>query len=220
MPSALPSTSRRERASQLTREEVIDAAGRIVAAGGFEALNMRALAERCDVAITTIYRLIGTKEQLLGALADRLLVDIADPQPPTSGSWEEQVLAICRTANRVLHEHPELAEIVARQHTNGQVGFATAERTILALGQAGLDGEDAAVAFNALVAYTIGFTQRQLYSTATSMGERWALVQELPDREFANVHAHSQLLIARPSDEQFERGLKAIIRGFAQGLDR
>jgi TetR/AcrR family tetracycline transcriptional repressor len=217
MPRAL--TSRRERASQLSRDDVIDAAGRIVAEGGYEALNMRALAERCDVAITTIYRLIGTKEQLLGGLADRLLVDVADPRSPMSGSWEEDVLTIFRTANRVLREHPELAEIVARQHTNGQVGFATAERTILALQQAGLDGERAAIAFNALVAYTIGFTQRQLYTTATSMGERWALAQELPDREFANVHAQSQILIARPTDEQFERGLKAIIHGFARGLD-
>jgi TetR/AcrR family tetracycline transcriptional repressor len=199
---------------------VIDAAGRIVADGGYEALNMRALADSCDVAITTVYRLIGTKEQLLGALADRLLAEIADPRSSTAGSGENEVLAIFRTANRVLREHPELAEIVARQHTNGQVGFATAERTIIALTQAGLDREHAAIAFNALVAYTIGFTQRQLYTTPTSMGERWALVQELPDPEFANVHAQTQILIGRPSDEHFERGLKAIIRGFAEGMDR
>lgn len=211
---------RRPKVHDIAREDVIDAAAAIVAASGYEALSMRALADRCEVPITTVYRLITAKEQLLGALADRLFREIVDPISASTGSWEEDVLTIFRTANRVLHEHPELTEIVARQHTNGQVGFATAERTIRALRQAGLAAERAAVAFNALVAYTIGFTQRQLHTATGSVGERWALVQELPRDEYQNVHAESQVLISRPSTEQFEEGLKVIVRGFVQGLER
>jgi len=211
---------RRPKVHDITRDEVIDAAATIVSESGYEALSMRALAERCGVAITTIYRLITSKEQLLGSLADRLFDEIVHPIAASSESWEEEVLTIFRTANRLLHEHPELAEIVARQHTNGQVGFATAERTIRALRRAGLTGEQAAVAFNVLVAYTIGFTQRQLHTTTGSMGERWALVHELPREEYENVYAENQVLIARPSGEQFEEGLKVIVRGFVQGLER
>ena len=211
---------RRPKVHDIAREDVIDAAAAIVAERGYEALSMRALADRCEVPITTIYRLITAKEQLLGALADRLFREIIDPVPTGAASWESEVLTIFCTANRLLHEHPELAEIVARQHTNGQVGFATAERTIRALRRAGLTAEKAAVAFNALVAYTIGFTQRQLHTTTASVGERWALVQELPREEYENVHALNQALIARPSSEQFEEGLKVIVRGFVQGLQR
>ena len=211
---------RRQRARQLTRDDVVEAAAEIVADGGYEALNMRAVAERCDVAITTLYRVVTTKEQLLGALADRLLVEITDPEPGPARSWEEEVVDVFRTANRVMREHPELAEITAKQHTNGRVGFATAERTIRALRTAGLEGEPAAIAFNALVAYTVGFTLRQLYTTANSIGERYAVAQDLPADEFQNVHANTHILIPRPSDAQFEQGLRAMIHGFTQEVHR
>jgi hypothetical protein len=52
------------------------------------------------------------------------------------------------------------------------------------------------------------------------VGRHWALVQELPREEYANVHAENQVLITRPSDEHFEEGLKVIVRGFVGGLDR
>jgi AcrR family transcriptional regulator len=202
----------------LTRDDVITTAAAIIAEGGCEALNMRALADRCSIPTTSLYRHFDSKEQLLGALADRLLgeAELAGP----ADDWVQEVLHIFRTVHRLLLEHPELAEIAAKQHINGRAAFAGAERMITAMRSAGIDGEQAAIAFNALVAYTTGFAQRQLNNGGAAMGHRWGVVQELPSDEFENVIALSHVLIPRPTDAQFEQGLRILIRGFAETRDR
>jgi AcrR family transcriptional regulator len=202
----------------LTRDDVITTAAAIIAEGGCEALNMRALADRCSIPTTSLYRHFDSKEQLLGALADRLLgeAELAGP----ADDWVQEVLHIFRTVHRLLLEHPELAEIAAKQHINGRAAFAGAERMITAMRSAGIDGEQAAIAFNALVAYTTGFAQRQLNNGGAAMGHRWGVVQKLPSDEFENVIALSHVLIPRPTDAQFEQGLRILIRGFAETRDR
>jgi AcrR family transcriptional regulator len=203
----------------VSRDEIVDGAAAIVEEGGYDALNMRALAERCGLGTTAIYRQIATKEQLLGVLADRLLTEVIRPSGTPASSWREEIRAVFGTAHRVLREHPVLTEIVAKQHSHGQVGFASAERTMRALRTAGMDGDRAAVAFNALVAYTIGFTQRELHMTTANMGERWAAIQDLPPDAFANVHAFAHALISRPTDAHFDEGLTAIMNGFVGELE-
>ncbi|MDT7549302.1 MAG: hypothetical protein QOE84_1696, partial [Actinomycetota bacterium] len=64
----MPKPASPNRARELTRDDVIDAAAELVAEGGYAGLNMRALAERCGVATMTLYRHVRTKEDLLGAL--------------------------------------------------------------------------------------------------------------------------------------------------------
>src|SRR5215467_480660 len=63
------------RAGELTRQDVIDAAAGLVAERGYAGLTMRALAERCGVPTMNLYRHVRTKEDILGALADRVLAE-------------------------------------------------------------------------------------------------------------------------------------------------
>jgi TetR/AcrR family tetracycline transcriptional repressor len=198
----------------VTRDDVIEAAAAIIADGGYEALNMRALAERAGVPTASLYRIFDNKEQLLGAVADRMFGE-ADLLPAADEEWEAQLVHLFTGVHRLLLGHPELAEIAAKQHINGRAAWAAAERTIAVMRSAGIGAEQAARAFTALVAYTTGFAQRQLGSNATSMGHRWGVVQELAPEQFPNVTALSHVLIPRPSDEQFEQGLRIVIRGFA-----
>jgi AcrR family transcriptional regulator len=65
------------RAGELTRQDVIDAAAGLVAEYGYAGLTMRALARRCGVPTMTLYRHVRDKEDLLGALADRVLGELA-----------------------------------------------------------------------------------------------------------------------------------------------
>lgn len=67
--------------SGLSRERVVDAAEALVVDEGFDRLSLRTLAQRLGVAPMTLYRYVGTKEELLGALADRMLEDL-EIRPP------------------------------------------------------------------------------------------------------------------------------------------
>src|SRR4051794_29594585 len=109
-----------------TREAIITAAAAIVTEDGYEALNMRDLAGRVGIATMTLYRHVENKERLLSALAERLFSEIELPATESdSGAegWEGEALSIFRGAHRVLTQHPELVEIIAKQHMNGQASY-------------------------------------------------------------------------------------------------
>ena len=192
---------------------------------------MRALADRLGVTTPTVYRLIATKEQLLGALADRLLAEVISPPRAPADDWEEEILDVFTTARRLLLERPVLAEMVAKPHAHGLIGFASAERTLRAFARGGVDGARAALAFNALVAYTVGVTQRVLSLTSAGIGERLAAAQELDRDDFSHVLAVSDTLIARPSDDavrgrptrdraRFHRGARPMTTAGRHDADR
>src|ERR1700680_4352715 len=95
------------KAGELTRQDVINAAAELVVERGYAGLNMRDLAQRCGVSTMTLYRHVRTKEDLMGALADRVLGELRLPAPGTL-SWEDELTAVFRSVHDLLMEHPEL----------------------------------------------------------------------------------------------------------------
>ena len=204
------------RAGELTRDDVIDAAAELVAEHGYAGLSMRALAQRCGVATMTLYRHVHTKEDLMGALADRVLGELTLPAPGTL-SWQEELAAVFRSLHDLLLEHPELVEIAAKQHVAGEGAYQGAEVVLDALRGAGIEGESAAVAFATLVAFTLGFVQQQLHSSTRqeSLAQRYAVLERLPVDDFENLSRLGGVFLLRHSDRHFEDGLEVIIRGLA-----
>lgn len=204
------------RAAELARDDVIDAAAELVAEHGYAGLSMRALAVRCGVATMTLYRHVHTKEDLLGALADRVLGELELPVPGTL-RWQEEIAIVFRSMHDLLLEHPELVEIAAKQHVAGEAAYRGAEVVLDALRRAGIEGEAAASAFGTLVAFTLGFVQQQQHTSArgTSLADRLAVLERLPVDDFENLSRLGGVFLLRYSDRHFDDGLDVIIRGLA-----
>jgi AcrR family transcriptional regulator len=204
------------RAGELTREDVIGAAAQLVAERGYAGLSMRALAQRCGVATMTLYRHVRTKEDLLGALTDRVLAELELPAPGTL-TWQEQLAAVFRSVHDLLLEHPDVVEIAVKQHVAGEAAYRGAEVVLEALRRAGIEGEAAASAFAALFAFTLGFTQQQLQASGPDAGlaHRQAVLERLPVDDFENLSRLGAVFLLRHSDRHFEDGLDLIIRGLA-----
>jgi len=204
------------RASELTRDDVIEAAAELVAERGYAGLNMRALAGRCGVATMTLYRHVRTKEDLMGALADRVLGELRLPTPGVL-EWREELAAVFRSLHGLLLEHPELVEIAAKQHVAGEAAYRGAEVVLNALRRAGIEGEPAASAFATLFAFTLGFVQQQLFSSTRGPGlaRRLAVLERLPVDDFEDLSRLGGVFLMRHSDRHFEDGLDVIIRGLA-----
>jgi AcrR family transcriptional regulator len=213
----MPKLASPNRARELTRDDVIDAAAELVAELGYAGLNMRSLAERCGVATMTLYRHVRTKEDLLGALADRVLGDLVLPTPRRRPTWQEEIRGVFRSVHDLLLEHPELVEIAARQHVAGEAAYRGAEVVLGALRRAGIEGEDAASAFATLFAFTLGFVQQQAQSAAegASLARRASVLERLPVDDFENLSRLGGVFLLRHSDRHFEDGLDVIIRGLA-----
>ena len=63
---------RRQQAAQ-TRARILEAAGTLFAADGYGRTTIRAIADRADVAVDTVYATFGTKGRVLTALIDQRL---------------------------------------------------------------------------------------------------------------------------------------------------
>lgn len=118
------------------RERILDAARRIIAAGGFESLNLRELALVAEVTVPTIYNLVGNKSALIEALFDETITPfenlqyIAHDSDPVASpeSFFDKVIATMRE-----NENYYRAEFLAREHlaeTGDALALAIHERTV------------------------------------------------------------------------------------------
>jgi AcrR family transcriptional regulator len=201
---------------RVSLEAIVDTAAEVVAADGFEALTMRRLAERCGIGVMTLYGYVRTKEELLSALADRILGDV-EFEAGDDVRWEEQVAGIFRSVRQAFHDHPELARIAALQPIHGISAYRGAEVVFAAFARAGLDHRQAVAAFEALISFTTGFTLREAARASDSPRARDFLsgLGGLSPGEFAHVVSVAGLLATRDADQQFEDGLALVIAGIA-----
>jgi len=97
--------------------------------GGWDAVQMREVAQRADVALGTLYRYFPSKEYLLVSvmiaeiegLADRLAV-----KPPEGDDPVERVIDVLRRANKALQRQPQVTVAMIRALVSGNTEIAPA----------------------------------------------------------------------------------------------
>jgi AcrR family transcriptional regulator len=103
------------RAQQARRQRVIDAAMALGLEGGYEAVQMRDVAARADVAMGTVYRYFTSKDHLLAATLVywvELLDGRLATQPPRGGDPADRVLDVLDRALRAMNRQPRLVAAV------------------------------------------------------------------------------------------------------------
>jgi AcrR family transcriptional regulator len=106
-----PAESKRARNQAARRERVIGAAVDLASDGGYEAVQMRDVASRADVALGTLYRYFPSKDHLLiAALAEQVaaLQRRLAQKPPQGGTSADRVVDVLRRASRALEREPRL----------------------------------------------------------------------------------------------------------------
>jgi AcrR family transcriptional regulator len=91
------------------RDRVLDAAMSLAADGGYDAVQMRDVAARAQVALGTIYRYFSSKDHLLAACQLELWRDMADRferRPPTGGTPADRTVDLLHRAMRAAELEP------------------------------------------------------------------------------------------------------------------
>jgi AcrR family transcriptional regulator len=103
------------RAQQARRQRVIDAAIELALDGGYEAVQMRDVAARADVAMGTVYRYFTSKDHLLAATLV-FWVEELDQRlallPPGGSTPGERVIGALDRALRAMGRQPQLVGAV------------------------------------------------------------------------------------------------------------
>ncbi|MFF8590316.1 TetR family transcriptional regulator [Streptomyces sp. NPDC015220] len=143
-PSPPPLTERQE----ARRRRILQASAELACRGGFDAVQMREVAECSQVALGTLYRYFPSKIHLLVATMqdqlERMHGTLRD-KPPAGERPAERVTEILLRAFRALQREPQLADAMVRALTfadssvSAEVGQVIRQTTAIILDAMGYD---------------------------------------------------------------------------------
>jgi AcrR family transcriptional regulator len=228
----MPTTKRAD--GPRTKDEIVDAALRLVDEGGLGGLTMRALAERLETYPSTIYWHVGNREQLLVLLSDRVVAEVRTDD--VAGlEWTEALPSFARRYRAVAHRHPAIARLFATELLVSQPVPDQHELLLQILSRGGFHGAALVAAHNAWLGSLVGWVAVELCAEprATTPGDTYeASVRALSAVDYPIVTANLDDLLgqaigfrwksgtAAPLDAAFEAavtvwiaGLQALLRG-------
>lgn len=171
---------------QLHKRDVVEAATSLLDDYGIADLSMRRLARELDISPGALYWHFANKQQLLGAVADRVLHPLGD----AAGDWRARIVDTCGQLREALLSHTDGAELVSASFAAGQSQVMTRVLTRLteAAAEAGVDPAHAGLAARTLVYYVLGFTvdeQSRLQWDAAGAEVAQTVWTENPSARFA-----------------------------------
>jgi AcrR family transcriptional regulator len=184
---------------QLHKRDVVDAATTLLDSYGIADLTMRRLARELNVSPGALYWHFANKQQLLGAVADRILESIDD----VPGDWPDRVAAICARLRDALLSHTDGAELVSASFAAGQSHAMARVVAWLAEAatEAGVESAHAELAARTVIYYVLGFTADEQSRL------QW-------DAAGAELSAGQSVLAEDPS-ARFTFGLRLLVDGIA-----
>jgi AcrR family transcriptional regulator len=212
------------RRTALSREAIVAAAVAIADAEGLDAVSIRRVAADLNARAMSLYTYIERKEDLLDLMADEVAAETLVPgELPLD--WREATLAVARRERQTTLRHPWLVELVTRRSMLGRVGpnmLRHGDQSIAAL--AGLRADLAWKwrLMTAVADYGTGFAVREVRERDAARTGQSELLQPYLRQLVAcgdYPHLAAMLDFGPPdSDDNFERGLRWLLDGFAQEL--
>jgi TetR/AcrR family transcriptional regulator, tetracycline repressor protein len=211
-----PSTPTRGRPARLDQARTVETALDLLNKAGLDALTMRRLADAMGVQAGALYRYFATKQELLTAMAERMLSDVGAPRGPVDGDWSERLAGLARAMRTALLAHRDGARVFAGTHSTGAHTLHFADTLTGVLREAGFDDADAARALMAVANFTVGHTleeQAALEPGAEAPADPGRLVDAVAAGSYPHLTATLPVLTSTDFTAHFEFGLRLLIEG-------
>lgn len=203
----------------LRREQVVEAALRLLDEVGLDGLTMRRLGEQLNVKAATLYWHIKNKQELLEAMAEAMLADCG-ASPPEAAPGLEQAIELAGKLRAALLAHRDGARVFGGTYVAQPNTLRVSERLLGALHEAGLPSRAVAWGGWTITYYVIGFTleEQALRTTAGAGAEPERLRAALDPTRFPQLAAAFPHLIDGDLDARFDYGLRLIAAGLRAEL--
>ena len=222
-----PPRKPRERV-QLSRDVIVEAALRLLDRDGSPGFSMRRLADELGVGAGAIYWHVENKEQLLQLVFDRVIADLAMPEPDPKG-WREQIKQAARDEREMMTRHPGIAQLSFGRIPLGPNAVRYTEWHLSILRAGGLSDRVAALAGDMLFLYISAFSFEECLGLAVPTGEGSArdfigqlreYFASLPADRFPNISELAGELTSGGPDTRFEFGLDVLLDGLVAQSQR
>lgn len=202
-------TARKANTPPLTREQIVEAAIRLVDREGLEALSMRGLATELSVGTMSLYYHVDGKSALYDLILDAVMRDVDTSDDDPGKAPRARILGMARAFRRALLVHPSATPIAAGRSMRTAVQLRPVEAMLGVLLDAGLEPAGALRAVNVIGQFVIG-TATMYASHLAESGYHEDQIAIDP-AEFPNLMA----TMDAPGDwdADFEAGLQALVQG-------
>lgn len=204
----------------LSQDAILDAAMRVLAAEGLDAVSMRRVAQELNTGPASLYAHVADKDELLELMLDRAMAGIQVPAADPA-RWQDQLKDLLRAGRDAMVAHRDIARVAQAVIPTRPNGLRMAEGMLAILRAGGLPDQVSAWAIDCLALYvTADAVESALHAGRhTSQGgfvdELRAFYASLPPDRFPNLIAMVGPLTAGEGDQRFEFGLDIFVRGLA-----
>ncbi len=196
---------------RFTRDQVLDAALRVIDREPPDAFTMRRVADELGMGVMTLYGYVDSKEEILEGVITSELAPA--PAPPDDAEWAERLRSDLEHLFALCQRHPNLLQLVLRQMSATPGLFALRERMLATLLDAGFGETKALRALGVLTSYALGFGVLQ--SVQIDAPER---IRELPPEQFPHLARAADRYAEHLSADAFAHGLDLILDGLRAEL--
>ncbi|MFE6287000.1 TetR/AcrR family transcriptional regulator [Streptomyces sp. NPDC057877] len=212
-----PSSPTRGRPARLDQARTVQTALDLLNESGLDALTMRRLADAMGVQAGALYRYFATKQDLLTAMAERMVGGVADAAGPEGdGDWSERVARLARALRAALLAHRDGARVFAGTHATGPNTLGFADSLMGVLRAAGFGGAEAARALYAVANFTVGHTLEEQAALRPGDGGPTgaeALREAVAEGAYPHLAAALPVLSGTDFTAHFEFGLRLLLDG-------
>jgi AcrR family transcriptional regulator len=213
MPRTVDSVPRRAHASRLNRELILDAALSLIERDGPDALSMRRLGSELGVEGMALYHHLAGREELLRAIADRLMEPLHELELPED--WREACRRFATALRDVALAHPATFRLVWLQPFDTPASLRPVERLLGILVAQGFTPADALAVYRAVASYARGYALAEAtgftVDAARPAGRRH--LRALGPDEFPILAGRTEQLAGIDADSGYKRGLRALLDG-------
>lgn len=208
--------------AQLTRSAIREAALTVIDREGIAALSMRSVSRLLGVDAKSLYHHVADKDDLLDAVAELLLSQLAAPEP--TGDVRTDLKALADEFRRVTLAHPEAAPLVLTRQISTLPGLAPTEAVLSVLRRAGAGPEQAVHLLRVLLAALVGMLLREVSAGPTFGSDDASDIaqrqDELERSELPEITAAAPFLARFDRDQEFASGVDLLVDFAAFQLDR
>ncbi|MCX4665680.1 TetR/AcrR family transcriptional regulator [Streptomyces sp. NBC_01381] len=214
---------------QLSREQIVAEAVRLLDADGLESLSMRKLGTRLDAGATSLYRHVANKDELIELVVDEVYGELDFPAADTA-DWRTAAARSAQSLRAMILRHPWVASVL------GQVGLIhlgpnvtrMSERMTSVYAAAGFPPDETGQAMRTVIAYVIGMATSEaayLSLIARSGVSEQEFAQNLPSDKGGSEDGDrdGDPQVGNPErarDEGFDYGLQRVLDGLEVRLGR
>ena len=210
----------------LGRDQIVQAALRIVKTEGIDGVSMRRVAAEFDTGPSSLYAHVTNKDELLQLMFDEVcgMIEIPPLDPPR---WKEQVLEMARTSHNVLLDHYDLARAALATIPTGPNALRASDAMIGMMLAGGVPPQIAAWAMDRIFLYitadayemsiwrgavTEAGAEQEVFTTELS-NDLVAYFEQVPEDLYPNIRKYAREMASGGAEARFELGLAMLIDG-------